>query len=179
MLESWFTAKKQKRISEEQVRAILDAIGFRTQKADVRTLRQRIRVDVTSQPFRDRDLCPIDAFGSLANGQYRVICDWSHSTEDDLLSELSESARDVAYIVFYFGRLSEARRRSLARLCHDPKRRRKLIVVDDILLVYLCVTGLSRAGLLSTVHCRSPSLALHDGRQPRLAGNVLRSQPRD
>jgi len=138
MLEAWFTAKKQRRINEEQVRTILETVGFKTQRIEVKKAGQRIRVEISADPLRDRDLCPIDAFGSLVNGQYRILCDWERSSEEDLLNELSESARDVAYIVFYFGRLTEARRRNLARLCHDPKRRRKMIVVDDILLIYLC-----------------------------------------
>jgi len=138
MLEAWFTAKKQRSVSETQTRTILETIGFKILKVEHRTLGKRLRIDVSTEPLRDRDLCPIDAFGSLANGHYRVLCDWERSSEEDLLNELSESARDVAYIAFYFGRLTEARRRNLARLCHDPKRRRKMIVLDDILIIYLC-----------------------------------------
>ena len=82
------------------------------------------------------------------NGHYRILCDWAHSSEEDLLNELTESARDVACIVFYFGRLTEARRRNLARLCHDPKRRRKLVVVDDILIMHLCGERGSRLPVL-------------------------------
>src|SRR5262249_10695627 len=73
MLEAWFAAKRAQAIHEPVVRRILSPLGFEVQTATVRkrtsSHRPRSWVDVTTAPVRDRNRCPLAAFGSEAGGR--------------------------------------------------------------------------------------------------------------
>ena len=78
----------------------------------------------------------IPAYGSIASGQYRVVCLWGRPTEEDLLQHADPRAVKQATIVLYFGRLSESRRTALATASRE--RSRTLLVLDELLLLFLC-----------------------------------------
>ncbi|MFC2165967.1 ATP-binding protein, partial [Acidobacteriota bacterium] len=91
-------------------------------------------------------VCPVSQFGSDVNGRYRILCEWSIPNEEDLLAAFNDFPFDAGRLVFYFGRLTAARRRALTRLCR--KTRRSFIVLDDIALIYLCTKRGSKLRLL-------------------------------
>jgi hypothetical protein len=103
-------------------------------------------MDVLTDPIADRERCPIPFFGSEACGNYRVLCFWARPTEEDLISDVGDTAHGKASLVFYFGRMSEARRRDLAR--QSARQRRTFVLLDETLLVFLCGERGSRLPVL-------------------------------
>jgi hypothetical protein len=140
MLEAWFTAKgKKQAITEEDVRKILSYLGFNTAQIAINPINQvrnYIWIDVTTEPIQDKKRCPVPAYGSEAKGRYRILCVWDRPSEEDILNAVGDTSVGSRALVFHFGRMTEKRRRDLARLCRE--RRRTFIVIDDVVMFYLC-----------------------------------------
>jgi hypothetical protein len=143
MLESWFTVKHARNITDSEIRIILNHLGFsvtgvkinRQPDLNIRPT-QRTWIEVLTEVIEDRNRCPVSIYGSGANGSYRLLCVWDRPAEDDLLGDVGETAYGNPVIVFHFGRMTESRRRDLARLCKE--RRKTFLVIDDTLMLYLC-----------------------------------------
>jgi hypothetical protein len=144
MLEAWFAAAQRNRITEEEVRRIFAGLGFTPLQVSVNRS-GRTWAEVQTEPVRERDLCPLPVFGSAADGRYRVLCVWGRPSEQDLIGQVGET-HPGASLVFYFGRMTVQRRRDLARLRFE--HRRTFLVLDDILLAYLCGERGSRLPVL-------------------------------
>lgn len=142
MLEAWRRAKKSSSrtvVEERDIRVILNNIGLSVKSVDrtptSKTSRdyQIIKTEVLSDPNR----CPVPFYGSQAKGHYRLVAFWDRLSPEDMLNEISNIGDGhLPAIVFFFGRLSAQNRRELARLCRE--RRRTFIVLDEVLLLYLC-----------------------------------------
>jgi hypothetical protein len=78
----------------------------------------------------------VSAYGSAANGLYRILCLWDIPNEQDILNAVGETALGSPVFVFYFLRMTVNKRRDLADLCRQ--RRSTFIVIDDVLMLYLC-----------------------------------------
>ena len=150
MLEAWFALKRAGRVDkqteetiEEKIKVLCLELGFL-----VRTVSVGRRVTVTrsgrnigearlvTDPLRARELCPIPAFGSSADGKYRLVLLWGRPTEEDILRHVGEHSGDPATIVLYFGSLSGTTRKALARISRE--RFRTVLVIDELLLIFLC-----------------------------------------
>jgi hypothetical protein len=143
MLEVWFTAKRENKLSEEQARILLDHLGFNLLEMTPKIHGNQIWFHIKTEPIRERALCPVPHFGSQAKGQYSILCVWDRPNEEDLLLEVSELLSQLeGHFVFYFGRVTEKKRRDLARLAR--KHRRKILLLDDVLLIFLCSVRGSR-----------------------------------
>lgn len=136
ILEAWFGAKKVRRVDRLEARKILENLGFSPSDIDVNQIGGRTWITLMAEPVKDRERCPLPAFGSNANGRYRILCVWDRPTEEDLLNYVGDTLHSSPVLVFYFGRMTEQRRRDLARRCRQ--RRRTFVVIDDTLLLYLC-----------------------------------------
>jgi hypothetical protein len=90
-----------------------------------------------TEPLRDLTRFVLPVFGSRAAGRYRVLCTWDRPEADRLLHRIATRQEDAsgATLVFFFGRLSEPRRRELAALSRE--QRRTFVVLDDLLLTFL------------------------------------------
>ena len=88
------------------------------------------------------------------NGIYRVLFLWGGPAEEDILQHADESGRHRAAIAFYFGGLGTDRRAILARLARE--RAQSLLVVDELLLLYLCSVTDSRVPILFPVRYLLP-----------------------
>jgi hypothetical protein len=135
-VELWYSLKRDRKIDEHSAKSLLDFLGFNALSAKITRSGRRVWVDVKTDPISDRDRCPLPHFGSEARGSYRVHCIWDHPTEEDLINDVGNSAHGAAAIVFYFGRVSEAKRRELARL--SIRGRKTFVLLDETLLIYLC-----------------------------------------
>jgi len=139
MLRTWFELKrKQKAPDPELVRFVLQQIGFAMPKL---IDKQPGKLDgvwltVETESIQDRARCPLPAYGSAANGKYRIFCVWDRPNEEDLLDAVASRPQPHPVIVFHFGRLTMQRRRELARYCRI--RRKTFIVLDDCLLLFIC-----------------------------------------
>ncbi|MCE7981187.1 MAG: ATP-binding protein [Caldilinea sp. CFX5] len=153
VLELWFAAKRMQRIQEAQLRIIVEGLGFPVTSVTIRPGSRRLRTTFTTGVIKDKNLCPVAHFGSSARGEYQLICAWDRPTVEELLHEVGETIHtSTPVLVFYFNRLTESRRRELARFCHN--RRRMFIVVDDVLLLYLC--GVRAPRLRTLFECSLP-----------------------
>ena len=156
MLQAWFELKRAGRLDDsllQRVRALFLEIGFIVKNMDmIRSGRKVGEVDMQTAPLRTRELCPIPAFGSAAGGSYRIVFLWDRPTAEDMLQYADESPRRSATILLYFGRLTRAQREGIA--VHARKRLRSLLVVDELLLVFLCGERASRVPVLFA--CTTP-----------------------
>jgi hypothetical protein len=145
----WYKVKGQRGSAENNVtRAVFTFLGFNvlnvsTMESKGISRGSRVWQDVITQPVRDRAQCPVAHYGSRAAGsftsdraRYRVLWIWDEPSAEDLISAVGDTAHEGPTFVFYLGKLNEDRRRSLARL--SRKDRRTFLVVDEVLLLYLC-----------------------------------------
>ncbi len=136
-LEAWFTAAKTRSIGKESLQTIFNHFGFTFQDAGLNAKGDRTWIELKTAPLADKELCPVPVYGSNANGSYRVLCVWRRPAELELINEIGETSLDTApVVVLYFGFMSEQQRRNLGRMCRE--RRRTFLVIDDLLLLYLC-----------------------------------------
>lgn len=151
MLETWFTARDTQAIHAPGARTLLTHLGFTPFKLTVNKAPygKRAWIETETAPVQNRELCPVATYGSVANGRYRILCVWDKPLEEDLLDEVSDPLHpDGPMLVFYFGRLTEPRRRALARACRDKNQPKTCIVIDDALMLYLCSVPGSRLPVL-------------------------------
>jgi len=134
LLTQWFSAKRKKKISESAIRNILTLLDFEVKNVSHRE--EENEFIVIREPLKDRIICPIPRFGSEANGRYRIACYWDFPTEDILLTKDRMDVAEFSTILFYFGRLTELRRRELAQ--ESRRRMKSFLVLDDVLLLHLC-----------------------------------------
>ncbi len=146
MLEAWFITKRSKRIERTYARTILTTLGFsfdvQGTGIQVEPANRRTWINISVEPVRSADQCPVPAYGSDANGRYRLLCIWDEPSEEDLLNATMGQSGGERIIVFYFGCLSVQQRRNLARLSRT--QRRAVVVIDDTLLLALCAVSGAR-----------------------------------
>jgi len=159
LLETWLEVKDKKRITEAQAEAILRGLGFEEPAVSIQAssgpgrcwLEVRTRVEIS------RQRCPRPAYGSAAQGHYRVLCLWQRPSEEEIVTAMEGTAHG-ARIVFHFGSLAgkpvnlEQPRRELAR--HALERRRRFLLLDDVLAVFLAAEGAPR--LRAFITCAAP-----------------------
>ncbi|WP_445301695.1 AAA family ATPase [Microcoleus sp. MON1_C1] len=137
MLDAWFKAKgRHQVITDIDAGQILSNLGFNIKFLRFKKSGQYTWIDVNAEPIFDQNRCPVSAYGSAANGHYRILCVWDRPNEQDLLNAVGETALGEPVFVFHFGRMTVKKRRDLADLCRQ--RRSTFIVIDDVLMLYLC-----------------------------------------
>ena len=150
MLEAWFRLKRAGRLgngAEGDITTLLSSLGFIVRKVAVsRSERNFGEARIETDPIQTRERCPIPGFGSLADGHYRLVFLWGRPTEEDILQHADALPGRAATIVVYLGRLTEARRDAFARMARA--RSRTLLVLDELLLVFLCGQRGSRMPVL-------------------------------
>ncbi len=150
MFEAWLGLKRAGRLgndAKKNITTLLSSLGFIVRKVTVsRSERNFGEVRVETDPIRTRERCPIPGFGSLADGHYRLVFLWGRPTEEDILQHADALPGRVATIVVYLGRLTEARRDAFARMARA--RSRTLLILDELLLVFLCGQRGSRMPVL-------------------------------
>lgn len=151
MLEAWFGLKRRARLDEtareKLATTLFDEMGFDVQKMEVvRTGRSVGEAIMQTTPLRTRERCPIPLFGSHAEGRYRVVFLADLPTPEDMLQHSDESPRRAATILLYFGRLTRTQRDRIALLAR--KKQQSFLVIDELLLVFLCGERDSRIPVL-------------------------------
>lgn len=163
LLDQWLVLKQPK-ISQEaatkSATVVMKELGF-----DVRELQpikrrttgaRRLGLSVEARPVSDRGRCPVAHYGSSAGGRYNLWLLWNEPSVDEWLSDMEDSSLGVAQIVFWLVPMSEEQRHRLASACQE--RLRSIIVVDDLLLLYLCSRPESR--LRALFDCTLPFTSL-------------------
>jgi len=154
VLETWRLAKDQRRLEHSAAEYILRALGFKAAQCTPLPEFHGLWHSVLTEQSNDRgDGSPVPYYGSGAKGRYRLFCVWNTSV-DDLLKAAEDAAFNARVIVFYFGSLTEANRRLLARRCLELKR--TLLVMDDALLLFLCSKTSRTSRLQAFFNCTLP-----------------------
>ena len=140
MLTAWFDLKRAARLGAgalDQVSILFTGMGFIVREFTITRHDPGVAFGVLqTAPLRARERCPIPAFGSNVDGNYRLVFLWGRPTEEDILQHADDSNRKRATLLLYFGRLTKARRDGLAKLARQ--RSRTLLLLDELLLVFLC-----------------------------------------
>jgi hypothetical protein len=154
LLKAWYGLKTGRGHPLEAIERVLRGMGFaKPQNAQV--LGQsgnRLECRFDAEPIADRRICPVPLFGSRAAGKYRLVYLPGTVSEEEILASAGAHVAGRPTIAFFMGRLSEARRRSLAKLARE--RREPVLVLDENLLVFLC--GEKRSRLAAFFHCALP-----------------------
>lgn len=140
MLNAWYDLKRAGRLVQERkgnITKLFTELGFIVRDVAITRLGQNFgEANIETDPLQARERCPIPAFGSSTKGRYRLVFLWGRPTEEDIIQHADDSSVKQATIVLYFGRLSAARREGLSRISRE--RSRTLLVIDELLLVFLC-----------------------------------------
>ncbi|GIW95181.1 MAG: hypothetical protein KatS3mg110_3222 [Pirellulaceae bacterium] len=146
MVRTWFSAKNDYGITHDAIKTILECLGMPVVRLEKNGSANRLWFDVHTERIADRDFCPVPGYGSQANGRYRLLCVWNRPAEEEILRMVRALGHTAPVVVFHFGRMSLQRRRDLARLCHE--RRQSCLVIDDVLVLFLCGERGSRLPVL-------------------------------
>ena len=151
MVGAWYNLKHSGRLrdtDDEFLHTIFSELGFTVR--GVRFVRKAKGAPgeaiVETEPLEGRERCPIPEFGSSVNGVYRVVFLWGGPAEEDILQHADKSSRQQGTIAFYFGGLGSDRRATIARLARE--RALSMLVIDELLLLYLCSVKDSRIPIL-------------------------------
>ena len=146
MLKTWFSVKgKNQPIALEDIRKIMLPLGFNIIKLDTKQTGRYTWFNLETESIEDKNRCPLPAYGSQAEGHYRIL-PVRETTAEGILNAIGENFQGSPIIVFCFGQMSLEKRRNLACLCRQ--RLRTLIVIDDILMFYLCTQPGARLPVL-------------------------------
>lgn len=151
MMKAWYRMKsRQSPDLRADLRILLTSFGFNVlNMVRNKKLKNQIWFDLETVPLQDRESCPLPIYGSIANGNYRIICVWGRPPEDRIIDDIGKTELRSPAIVLYFGRMSTTRSRDLAHQCRE--RKRTFLVVDEKLVLYLCGERGSRLPVLFTL----------------------------
>lgn len=173
VLTTWYDLKRPRgdKFSErfnEGISRILGWLGFEVQKISrpklTESTENRLWVPLTATVS---PRCPIPAYGSESEGQYRLLCVWARPGEDEILDWIDQGSQRQATIVFYFGRMTIQRRRDLAystRAAFPP-----FLLIDENQLLFL--SNERGARLPTLFDCAIPFTCINPY-TPFAAGNV-------
>lgn len=129
---------------------VLSFLGFQVEKLESpRTLmggeRRNRYLDLTTQPLRGREQCPVGRYGSDADGEYRLLCVWTLPPAGELLALVrGNSNRDAGrpVIVVAFEPIPWDQREALGVYCRQQYG--DFLVLDELLLLHLATYGLDQ-----------------------------------
>ena len=172
VLDTWAQLKRSRteifsKRSGERIGRILKWLGFEAQNIG-RPNRNRTgsRVWIPLKATVSYS-CPIPSFGSESNGQYRLMCVWDQSREDEILDWINQDNEGQATIVFYFNRMTIQERQDLARSTRESCP--PFLLIDEILLLFL--SNEQGARLTTLFDCAMPFTCINPY-TPFSPGNV-------
>ena len=156
MLEAWYSLKRSSRLdgqAKESITTLFTELGFIVRNVKINRSGQKFgEAFIETDPLQARERCPIPAFGSFTKGRYRLVFLWERPTEEDIIQHADERSVTQSTIVLYLGRLSDARREGFSHISRE--RSKTLLVIDELLLVFLCGERDSR--MFSLFSCAVP-----------------------
>ena len=156
MMEAWYSLKRTSRFDGQTISSIttlFTGLGFIVQKVTTSRFSQNFgEAHMETDPLQARERCPIPAFGSSIKGRYRLVLLWGRPTEEDIIQHAEESSSKQSTIILYLGQFSSARREGFSRISRE--RFRTLLIIDELLLLFLCGERDSR--MFSLFSCATP-----------------------
>jgi hypothetical protein len=146
----------KKDTSKGNLEMLLESIGFKATNLEEPIIEGKsVYANFKCETVKGRNRTPIPRFGSIAQGNYRLICLKENSNEEDLLELIkyfSPTESNRATIVFYFGWLDQKNRLEILKL--SKKRKMSFLLLDEALLLYLC--GLNKSKFPAFIQLATP-----------------------
>jgi len=102
------------------------------------------RFTLRTAPLRDRETALLPDFGSVANGNYTVLCLWRQPEVNQIRTALQKTGGRVdRVIVLFFGVLTNQDRRELAKMARNGQIT-SVLVLDQVLALHLALTEQNR-----------------------------------
>jgi hypothetical protein len=136
LLRCWHALQGRRGSLPDLVKQLVAALGFTVEGVATEEGSSDARASflVATQPIRDRSVCVVPQYGSMAQGRYRVVCLWEATVVEDLRKQVGR--RDTGpTLLIYFNRMHELQRRELAYQCR--KNHATFLVLDEWLLYFL------------------------------------------
>lgn len=146
LMAEWYDLKRKRAFHPQAVIKLLTGLGFRPVEAVASNSSHVVEMDVRAQAIADRTEIPVEFFGSRAGGKYRLVGIWDRRSEEEISGIVGDSHTEAATIVCFFGRLTEQQRSSFGEICR--RLRKTFIVIDELLLLFLCGEPGSRLPVL-------------------------------
>ena len=150
-LATWYEMASRDEVHTESISKFLSILGFVVTHVD---LKPDGSVLVTTEPLRQRTLCPLHIFGSSANGKYRIVLNWRKPARDFIIQSIGD-VRSSPTIVLHFGHLGKDRER--LRRWATRESQRLFLVVDETLVLFLSEKPSGRLSRL--LRCAAPFTA--------------------
>lgn len=174
-MNAWLALAVNDRTEQDaKLRRIMWILGFDAEDIRFEESSRRRRGASRSVPFRSADLrarpvgrALVPAFGSAADGRYRVILALQQMTEESLLNRVAQEPGESPIIVLNLAFMSTDVRRGLIDQVRR-QRRRALCVVDTAAFLYVCGKG---GGLETLMRVTLPFTAVNPY-TPFVAGKV-------
>ena len=147
LLKLWYAMERDNDTNIKLTSDFLDCIGFSVKYCEIRNYNS---LRVSTEPLRNRELCPVSAFGSDANGDYDLILNWRSPPQDYIVQLVGEKL-NRSMIVLHFGRLGPSRE-WLANW--SVQSGNQFIVIDESLIIYLA--SLQSGNLRALFDCTLP-----------------------
>ena len=148
LLKFWYEMTRGRTVDAGKIHGFLECLGF-TVKACKPHGDHFVTASV--KPLQSKELCPVSAFGSDANGRYEIVLNWRSPPEAPIVQSVSDN-RSRCVIVFHFGRLSNEAREWLRGW--SIRNRTPFITVDESLVLYL--SSLQSGTLRAFFDCTLP-----------------------
>ena len=153
LLKFWYEMTRGRTVDAGKVHGFLECLGFTVKACKPRG--DHFFVTASVKPLQSKELCPVPAFGSDANGRYEIVLNWRSPPEEPIVQSVSEN-RNRCVIVFHFGRLSNNAREWLRGW--SIRNRSPFITVDESLVLYL--SSLQSGTLRAFFDCTLPFAAV-------------------
>jgi hypothetical protein len=127
VLQTWFAIQREYNCTQDEIKGIMRFFGYNVVDAVVSN---------PGPPLAFKAV--VDEVGNHEQ-MYQVVCFWGRPTEDMIMQEALDPTRSKRVIFFHFGCLSSDRRDAMSKICYE--RSKEMLLVDDILLLYLCSLG--------------------------------------
>jgi hypothetical protein len=132
----WNRAKSEIDISKEQVCDLLRYLGWKpsASSSTERTYeRGKKEFVIQGETLKDRLVCPVAAYGSMANGKYHIHCVWENQTSEQVI--LQAKGQSDYVIMLYFGRISSQKRKYIHHNCWN--KRKRILLVDEVTFTFM------------------------------------------
>lgn len=134
LLRTWSDLAGSRESHLRQLAPFFSMLGFTLTGNGIETEREGIAF-LNVEPLRARQLCPSYAFGSDANGRYRIVCNFSAPAREAIVQAVSIGDPNSHTIVLHFGKLARSDRDWLRQWSIDHPT--QFIVIDECLVLYL------------------------------------------
>ena len=132
-LELWFLMARGRTPNPDLLTRFFAILGFTPALEGVEVQGDTSAV-IRTEPLRARDLCPVHAFGSDANGRYEIVLNWNTSARETIIQAINPDPNRCTFVL-HFDKLSRADREWLRRW--SIRSSVQFVTVDEILVLYL------------------------------------------